>query len=56
MSVNANGEALGQIGEPQRPTDAELASLRAAEVELWTADQRCQEESGLRDVRRRRGW
>ena len=44
----------GGSGEQRLPTEAELDDVEAAEVELWKADQECQDGSGLRELRRQR--
>lgn len=46
------GDAWGYVGEQKRLTEAQLERLLEQELALWNADQECQEESGLKDLRR----
>lgn len=50
---DGDGNAWGYTGTQRRPSEAQLASVKEQEVSLWKADQKCQEESGLKDLRRR---
>lgn len=46
-----DGNAWGYIGTPKVLSTAQLERLTAREVALWQADQKCQESSGLRQLR-----
>ncbi len=51
-SEDIDGTAWGYVGQQKKLTDAQLTELRETELEMWTVDQDCLDESGLKDVNR----
>ena len=49
---NQDGSGVIYVGEPDEISGDEIDRLTAIEVELWTADQACQREVGLAEIRR----
>ncbi len=47
-----DGHGFVVSGEPTALTEAQIATLKAKEMEVWTADQKCQVSSGYRDAQR----
>ncbi len=52
QSVDSNGMGMIVSGEQEALTEAEIEELRSEEIEMWTADQDCQDESGYRQAQR----
>jgi hypothetical protein len=49
-----DGQMWAYVGTPKRLTQQQVDATLAAELELWKADKACQDESGLKDIRRQR--
>ena len=49
---NPDGSGVIYLGEPTEIPGDEIDRLTAIEVELWTADQACQDDAGLAEIRR----
>lgn len=50
-TMNEDGSGIAYIGEPQELSGDEIDRLTAIEVELWTADQACQDDLGIARLR-----
>jgi hypothetical protein len=49
---NEDGSGVIYLGQPSEISGEEIDRLTAIEVEFWTADQACQDESELAEIRR----
>jgi hypothetical protein len=54
QSNEDGSEAWGYVGKRKKLTEAEIEEVRKVELELWKADQECQKETGLGELRRQR--
>ena len=52
MTENADGEMIGYVGQPRKLTEAEMADVLEQEVALWKIDDECQDEVGMKELRR----
>jgi hypothetical protein len=51
-TVDSNGNEIAFVGTPKAIKSDRLEELRTIEAELWKADQKCQKDTGLVDIRR----
>lgn len=51
-TVDANGNETAYVGMPKAIKSDRLEDLRTTESDLWKADQKCQKDTGLADIRR----
>lgn len=50
--MNENGEGFVYLGEPVELSAEEIDRLTTIEVELWTFDRACQDESDIKEIQR----
>jgi hypothetical protein len=51
-TIDSNGNEIAYVGTPKAIKSDRLEELRVIEKDLWQADQKCQKEVGLVDIRR----
>jgi hypothetical protein len=51
-TIDSNGNEIAYVGVPEAIESNRLEELRTIEKDLWKADQKCQKEVGLADIRR----
>lgn len=51
-TIDSNGNEIAYVGTPKAIKSDRLEELRVIEKDLWQADQKCQKEVGLADIRK----